>query len=534
MAGFDAANAAFAGAVGGNSGGGGGDVTKAYVDLQDSKKVDKVEGKGLSTNDYTDAEKTKLGGIAAGAEVNVQSDWEQTDDQAPDYIKNKPSDMSFVSTATGAALAITDAAGGYVQSVTVKGNSEVIDGAIKSIGDAGWGKVDLGTLTWEYFSQTQTFIASCDIPFATRKGGFCTKYDYVISGNYLVDKTFSLIISGTSQVLVRDLDYTDATAFKSAMSGVIVYYPLSDTTGTTPIVGIISKDGAGQGTAATITTGLPLRSVGSVYDTMTNGLIVKRCAEIDLGDLTWTRGETTTAGVYNFYTYGLSPLCLSNNNTVNGICADYAVTTIANIYNGNASDGSIAVSGNTIRIRDDSYTDAAAFKTALSGVKLIYILATRTTLSLTSTETAALAALRTYSGTTNISTTDSPVIVIDYFKNTDNGKAVANVDNKCLLKCVTWRGTGTRTNSNIHFPKKPTLVLSIQFTNKPSNSISTAPFAYGAPSVYVAWSSGAGTFSGNYNSRLSYSEDGLTMTIDGSDKGSALNDETTDYILYYL
>lgn len=33
-------------------------------------KVDKVTGKGLSTNDYTTAEQTKLSGIAAGAEVN--------------------------------------------------------------------------------------------------------------------------------------------------------------------------------------------------------------------------------------------------------------------------------------------------------------------------------------------------------------------------------------------------------------------------------------------------------------------------------
>ena len=33
-------------------------------------KVDKVEGKGLSTNDFTDALKTKLDGIAEGAEVN--------------------------------------------------------------------------------------------------------------------------------------------------------------------------------------------------------------------------------------------------------------------------------------------------------------------------------------------------------------------------------------------------------------------------------------------------------------------------------
>jgi hypothetical protein len=60
-------------------------------------KVDKITGKGLSTNDYTNTEKTKLAGIAAGAEVNVQSDWEQNDDAADDFIKNKPTipDVSF-------------------------------------------------------------------------------------------------------------------------------------------------------------------------------------------------------------------------------------------------------------------------------------------------------------------------------------------------------------------------------------------------------------------------------------------------------
>jgi hypothetical protein len=36
-----------------------------------ANKVDKVEGKGLSTNDYTDAEKEKLAGVASGAQANV-------------------------------------------------------------------------------------------------------------------------------------------------------------------------------------------------------------------------------------------------------------------------------------------------------------------------------------------------------------------------------------------------------------------------------------------------------------------------------
>lgn len=56
----------------------------------DDTKVDKVTGKQLSTEDYTTTEKNKLAGIAAGAEVNVQANWNQTNTTADDYIKNKP------------------------------------------------------------------------------------------------------------------------------------------------------------------------------------------------------------------------------------------------------------------------------------------------------------------------------------------------------------------------------------------------------------------------------------------------------------
>jgi len=60
------------------------------IQLIKSTFVQKVEGKGLSTNDYTDADSTKLNGIEAGAEVNVQADWSQTNSSADDFIKNKP------------------------------------------------------------------------------------------------------------------------------------------------------------------------------------------------------------------------------------------------------------------------------------------------------------------------------------------------------------------------------------------------------------------------------------------------------------
>lgn len=44
--------------------------SKTQVDTELAKKVDKVSGKGLSTNDYTTAEKTKLGNIETEAQKN--------------------------------------------------------------------------------------------------------------------------------------------------------------------------------------------------------------------------------------------------------------------------------------------------------------------------------------------------------------------------------------------------------------------------------------------------------------------------------
>ncbi|MDD3040020.1 hypothetical protein [Bacteroides sp.] len=45
--------------------------TKTDANTSLGTKVDKIDGKGLSTNDYTTTEKTKLGGVSTGAQVNV-------------------------------------------------------------------------------------------------------------------------------------------------------------------------------------------------------------------------------------------------------------------------------------------------------------------------------------------------------------------------------------------------------------------------------------------------------------------------------
>ncbi len=63
---------------------------KTEVDDLLDDKVDKITGKGLSTNDFTNTLKTKLNGIETGAEVNVQANWSEIDTTSDAYIQNKP------------------------------------------------------------------------------------------------------------------------------------------------------------------------------------------------------------------------------------------------------------------------------------------------------------------------------------------------------------------------------------------------------------------------------------------------------------
>lgn len=72
-----------------------------------SDKVDKINGKGLSANDYTDDEKEKLAGISDGAGVNVQSDFNVSDANSDAYIKNKPVTNDLTPTYTEAKSLVT-------------------------------------------------------------------------------------------------------------------------------------------------------------------------------------------------------------------------------------------------------------------------------------------------------------------------------------------------------------------------------------------------------------------------------------------
>lgn len=112
-----------------------------------------------------------------------------------------------------------------------------------------------------------------------------------------------------------------------------------------------------------------------------DGKVKRKYGIVDLGTLDWTREESRTAGTYFFVTDMHSvPIYAVNDIVCNLITPLYVTKSAADIYFGTADDKSIgAWDGGGIRIRDDSYTDTAAFKAAMSGVMLVYELATPTT-----------------------------------------------------------------------------------------------------------------------------------------------------------
>lgn len=175
---------------------------------------------------------------------------------------------------TGAKLMSVKSIGGHsevidgeivsaeTESVAVGDTAYPIPEAIKALPGYGWsagtarnyvdyenkryvqcvGSVDLGTLTWMKTSSQSVgdyFYAPVSAIGFKRLGAFgitvhnilCSKYITVARNpNAFVDKTIVLDGDSTavSQIQVKDTAYTDATAFKQAMSGVMLYYELAN------------------------------------------------------------------------------------------------------------------------------------------------------------------------------------------------------------------------------------------------------------------------------------------------------------------
>lgn len=536
-------------------------VTENSTDLLESgaayaalaNKVDKAEGKGLSTNDYTAADKAAVANAAAviPSTASTSNKLSTASDTAGEEI---------ASSATGTSIAITDSADGYVQGITVKGKSRTTKNLAYSqsyntqIAHCKTGKTYTFSISptvgynlyknnnngdvvaSKYDGTPSTFTADEDFelyfnPYSTdyntiqlELGSTATAYEPYFSGiKSIGDNGFEIETSGKNifnpnNVIDAYISGEDVIVIASGFTAKVIFakckpnttYTVSKiagqrfsvgTTDSVPTLGTEVKQKVADSTAATITittsttakyivayvynsnndpitaeqmlascqievgssastyepykpitaatitTGLPLRSVSdTIFDTADNDKVVKKCAEVDLGTIPFTYNDT-----YQFF----------NSDTIDSLkfdgsllCENYTFVGRASIQQMETVENmSIAIYDNYIRIKNTAYTDAATFITAMSGVKLIYELATPTETPLSTAEKSALASLRTYNPNTNIDATDSPSMTADYLLNTDNGKAVARVDEKSretvLYAAADNVGTAIVTNDTI-------------------------------------------------------------------------------------
>ena len=113
--------------------------------------VAKENGKGLSTEDFTTAYMTKLDGIAAGAEVNVNADWSASSGDAeilnkPDiaslfgyaYYDSTSKHISFSYSSTSSELMYVDCA------------NFIIDGMVNNVSIEDYDSTDSQTLGTSY------------------------------------------------------------------------------------------------------------------------------------------------------------------------------------------------------------------------------------------------------------------------------------------------------------------------------------------------------------------------------------------------
>ena len=170
-----------------------------------ANKVDKEDGKGLSTNDYTTTEKNKLAGIASGAEVNVNADWNATTGDA--QILNKPTIPSKISELTNDSNYITSSQKGSANGVCpLDANSKIDSQYLPSYVD---------DVIEAYARAGQTALSSTWLATGSASGTVITPESgkiYLLmsdSGDYSANTQFRY--SGTTYVKLNDGGISEIT-----------------------------------------------------------------------------------------------------------------------------------------------------------------------------------------------------------------------------------------------------------------------------------------------------------------------------------
>lgn len=391
-------------------------------------------------NNFTNAEKTKLSSIESGAEVNVQSDWNQTDNTEDDYIKNKPS--SEVKSATDTFTTVN---GGLlskcqinlvpVQSGSgdpspdnvrpISGHTEVdlynvgknrlplVLADIKSANTSGtWSRnvYSYGGGTLEIlvddgdnvigFKVNGTFTSTLYFyPHGTTLPSQFLNQSYILSGGDGGVRVRAYHYDGTNNAVSQNGEETSAFTFTTLSSAIDIVIPSGTTVNNVTIQPMLRLSTESDPTFEPYLGHLYQVQIGStVYGgtvDLVSGVMAANKASVDLGTLTWGVQSTSVTGKNRFRTGDISSVDKkpsANNVVAEIISSNYKAITAENTYFLNDEGVSLDTAG-AILIYDSTKETLTAeqFKTAVNGFKLVYTLATPLTIQLTPQQIETLA-----------------------------------------------------------------------------------------------------------------------------------------------
>ena len=240
-------------------------------------------------NNYTTAEKNKLAGIAAGAEVNVQSNWAQTNSSADDFIKNKPSIPAKTSDLTNDSGFITTSA------IPTKVSAFTNDaGYLNGIPDDSVGLNQLDSTIVNALNNINNKANTADLA------------SVAFSGNYNDLANKPTIPTKTSD-LTNDSNFVSNTSYATASTGGVVKVG----SGLSITNGVLSTTGGGvadavewdnvlnKPTFATVATSGSYNDLSNkpTIPTVNNGALILKKNGIDVATFTANQSSKTTADI---------------------------------------------------------------------------------------------------------------------------------------------------------------------------------------------------------------------------------------------
>lgn len=267
------------------------------------------------------------------------------------------------------------------------GDEYTSDGKVKR----KYGVVDLGTLTW-YFAEAQNCFYTYGVREYTKQSpnAVCSKYPYVGGYYDLVDKSCGYIYDNA--ICIRDESFNkDTTAFKAAMSGVMLVYELATPTTETAQAytnpQIVSKYGTLEYVTNSIvpvghnTTYLTRDIFGGYVDLISGKLVVDKVM-VDLGTLTYVNGGSMKM----FFSDSIKDVIkkpASNADIAEIISDSFNPISYNAISFSTAGRICVSTAGNVGIVDGNTYDTVDDFKSAMSGKMLCYELATPQTYQLT-------------------------------------------------------------------------------------------------------------------------------------------------------